>query len=91
VKIEAGCLARIVNSKAGNNGIVVEVGNFIGDVNGWTHGSRWEISKSIISSWGDYSNTCAERCLQRIDGNRKTVSWSACEFQPKNIKVTYER
>lgn len=94
-KIETGCQAVIVNSKAGNNGIEVTVGKFIGEVLGYAYSDRWEIDKAIKSIYeigGGAAGTaehCSERELRRIDFNgREITSWDALSdiFIPEDLK-----
>ena len=77
MNIEAGCKAVIVNSKAGNNGIVVTV---LGVANENIYESYsctiWNIDKCIITSLGRETNTIPELALKRIDDDsRQVVSW----------------
>jgi hypothetical protein len=72
--IEEGCKAVIVNSAAGNDGIVVTVGKFIGDKKEWVYGSHWEIDKTITSRRGQRINFIAEAQLRRID-DEDTTTW----------------
>jgi len=51
--IEKGCLALIIKSNAGNEGITVIVGNFIGAIDGWGGVDNWEIDKSLPSMLGN--------------------------------------
>jgi hypothetical protein len=84
--IEEGCRAVIVNSTAGNDGIIVTVGAFIGDVEceipgKWFAENRWNIDKELTSFDGliKYSHI-SERCLRRIDDNNEELSsWEAVE------------
>lgn len=71
--IEEGCMAVIINSWAGNNGICVTVGKYLGYVKGKMYTDQWEIDRSLqtVSASGSPSGSyrCAsERCLMRIDG-----------------------
>ena len=81
--IECGCRAVIVNSEAGNDGVEVTVGVYIGKITGWA-GNRWMVDKSLTVSNPDYDGeTCLhahEGSLQRIDydGNKK-LSWESLE------------
>ena len=70
--IETGCLAMIIKSRAGNEGKVVTVGNFIGEVP-WYHGkNRWEIDQLVkaTNDRGDMKscNHVREDYMMRIDG-----------------------
>lgn len=65
--IESGCLAMIINSKCGQNGICVTVLNFIGQVNGWCGNNRWNIDKIITGTYGKKHAHADETCLMRID------------------------
>lgn len=71
--IEEGCLAIIINSIAGNNGICVTVGKFIGELPDYEYPDLWEVDKALksIDGWGvtyEGDRMCAERQLLRVDG-----------------------
>jgi len=68
MKIEAGCKAIIINSRAGNDGIGVIVIRYIGTVKGWSHPSHWMIDKTITGDQGSSANHIDESNLMRIDG-----------------------
>lgn len=93
--IEPGCRAVIVNSLAGNQGLVVTVIKHIAQSDcgvGFHHGEqgeRWEIDIMIASSLGLRINHVGENQLQRIDdydGN-DVISWDdkRCVWQPEKI------
>ncbi len=67
MQIETGCLAIIINSKAGNNGICVTVGKFIGEVDRWLGSKRWEIDRTLYGHLGNSANHAEEYQLMRID------------------------
>ena len=67
MEIEPGCLAIIINSEAGNDGICVTVGKFLGKVLGWRTGSRWEVNKPMNTTLGNTVCHVEERQLMRID------------------------
>ena len=82
MKIEAGCMAVIVNSKAGNDGIVVTVLGVVGppglDDFSKSDGVRWAVDREIVSDWGRKHNHVGENNLKRINGDlRKVTSWDA--------------
>ena len=91
-KIEPNCLARIVNSVAGNNGVVVRVIKYLGDIDPtFPIKDYWEIDKTlpgadILGRPSANCNWAPESQLQRIDENRKPVAWEDCEFIPEEIK-----
>ena len=69
MKIEPGCMAIIMNSWAGNNGIIVTVGNYIGKVDGWAGNHRWEVDEPIQSVVPGFSSKhLPDYQLMRIDG-----------------------
>jgi len=81
MKIEAGCKAVIVNSQAGNNGIVVTVIKKIGQVEDFdlAVGDRWEVDAYLksVNHNGIEINHIGECQLKRIDDDsRQVVSWS---------------
>ena len=65
-KIEEGCLAVIIHSTAGNDGICVTVGRFIGELDEWVGERRWEIDRHVKATIG-YTNHMQEHQLLRID------------------------
>lgn len=74
-QIEAGCMAIVINSHAGNNGICVTVGNFIGCLRDWPeYNDMWEVDKLLKAV--DFNTgmpeepeaVCSESHLMRIDG-----------------------
>jgi hypothetical protein len=72
--IEEGCRAVIVGSAAGNDGIIVTIGKYIGHVNGWVEDNYWEIDKAINSKHGTKHDFCGEKKLRRID-DEDTTTW----------------
>lgn len=93
MELEPGCRAVIVNSKAGNNGVIVTVLNYAADANegldnlAARNGDRWYIDTEIMTTSGSKINHAGERVLKRIDDDsRKTVSWGSCVFIPSKIK-----
>ena len=75
--IERGCRAEIINSVAGNNGTIVTVGDYIGDVNGYFYGDNWCVNKPMKNHINN--DTCyfaPAYALRRIDydGDEKS-SW----------------
>jgi hypothetical protein len=81
--IEEGCRAVVVNSKADNNGVIVHVGEFIGDDDsfGFPHNKRhWSIDREIMSTDGSIGSSIPECLLKRIDDdNEELSSWEAVE------------
>lgn len=82
MKIEAGCKAVIVGSKAGNNGIIVTVLGFAGEpgFDGFAarEGICWWIDCEINSAHGRLINHIGENLLRRIDDDsRQITSWDA--------------
>jgi len=59
----------IVNSVAGNDGVCVTVGDFIGDRDGWIHGDYWETDRELETRKGTQNSAIAECQLMRIDGH----------------------
>jgi hypothetical protein len=85
--IEPGCKAVIVNSDAGNDGIVVTVGKFAGKINGWDGDDRWYIDKYVSGLLGGKLNAVREHQLKRIDdydGDEKTT-WDSMKDDAGNI------
>lgn len=73
--IEPGCLAIVINSYAGNNGITVTVGKFIGEHPDYYGHDRWEVDRPLKAVYevGEqpFKDNCfhARECqLLRIDG-----------------------
>ncbi len=82
-QIEEGCRAIIVNSTAGNDGVIVTVvkETFKYDC------KAWSIDKKLKSATGHYDNDISDDQLKRIDdydGN-KTCTWESCEWQPEGV------
>ena len=69
--IEKGCQAIIINSKAGSDGKVVIVGDYLGVVGNFKYNNHWEIDISIPSTFGNPSNHISEYKLMRIDGYKQ--------------------
>ena len=78
--IEAGCKAVVINSLAGNNGKIVDVGSYLGDVvyhditiDGFYHRIAdngkdfWSISPSLVTTTRQLSDYAPEHNLMRID------------------------
>ncbi len=79
-RISAGCRAVIVNSVAGNAGILVTVGEFVGKVQGWVGYDRWEVDKIVNGTYGDKACHIRERQLLRIDDAQQELgSWDQIE------------
>jgi len=87
--IERGCIAIIVNSYCGNNGLRVTVGNFIGKSPQLILGNVWEIDRLIPSTNGWVSMEIPEHNLRRIDydGDEK-ISWEELKqiWQPNKTE-----
>ncbi len=72
-QIEEGCLAIVVNSDAGNDGVCVTVGKYLGSVVGWEGRDQWEVDielKAIYTIGGGVKPGCChapEVNLLRID------------------------
>ncbi len=82
--IETGCKAIIINSQAGNNGISVVVGKYIGNIAGIA-GDRWEVDKALRTCYADgifhtYTYSSDETKLMRIDGFEEIESMKTCEI-----------
>ncbi len=65
--LEPGCLAMIINSRIGNNGKVVTVGDFLGEVKTHVGTDFWEVSPGILTNRGRISHFGHESQLMRID------------------------
>lgn len=81
--IEAGCRAMVVNTNNDNDGTIVLVGAFLGELNDMRENNLWSVDKpmTVVSGHGKGNQVyhAPERCLQRIDdydGNEKT-SWDS--------------
>jgi len=96
--IEAGCRAVIVNSIAGNDGIIVTVGEFIGEINGAFGARQWAIDKKlrgvgrVSGEERGYQSHISEHQLRRIDDNEEKLStWEevekVCGFIPAEHAV----
>ena len=97
-KIEEGCRAIIVNSEAGNNGIVVTVGKKRGaskiDYGNGRYSKEnytvWFMSEILENTSGEFGDFIFEYQLQRLpyDGNEKTT-WEAMKdvWTPNEILV----
>ena len=97
MKIEPGCRAVIVNSRAGKDGKIVTVGENLGwpiingdQREGSKHfGDRWEIDIPIKSIKGAVYNHVGEKQLKRIDDDsRQVTSWESLKdiFIPNDLK-----
>jgi len=82
-QICTGCRAVVVNSKAGNNGIIVRVGVYIGSHPKYAGANLWAIDKRLrhvnLAGVEDYSPIINEATLERIDDDEQLGSWSAIE------------
>lgn len=82
-----GDLAIIVQSKAGNEGKVVRIVKFVGQIHGWAGNDRWEIDQEI-PSWPDGSSNTAQdknlRPLRDDEGDDETLQWA-----PVPVKENY--
>ena len=68
--IETGCLAVVIGSVvAENNGKVVTVGRYLGDVEDFKQKSHWEISCKVMIDKGFYVKHAPQNLLLRIDGD----------------------
>lgn len=67
-KIEAGCLAIVINSEAGNDGRFVTAIDYIGHVRGYVGKFRWSIAGTLPDTEGDPISHMQESQLMRIDG-----------------------
>ena len=65
-------MAVIINSIIGNDGIVVTVGKFIGDVPDFYPGDRWYVDPPITARKGGTANHHPGSWLLRIDGYEET-------------------
>ena len=61
-------MAIIINSKAGHNGKIVNIGEFIGKVDGWKHSDHWETDLELPAIHGGSIKSISETKLMRIDG-----------------------
>jgi hypothetical protein len=92
--IEIGKQYEIINSMAGNNGLIVTVTGFAGirvdDVDSFNlYGSRWRVDRYLTTNYGDEINHLGERQLKSLyDGNTKT-SWEELKniWTPLKYKV----
>ena len=83
MNIETGCKAEIVNSSAGNNGIVVIVGKCLGGKRldacdlGNKFGDRWAVDIPLLTNFGATIQHIGEGQLRRIDDEDKDtmISW----------------
>lgn len=72
--LEPGCLAIVINSAAGNNGKVVTVGNYLGQIYKNAKYNYWEISPKLECVCAETRrsvgllNHTPEHQLLRIDG-----------------------
>ena len=65
--IEAGCLATVINSNAGNNGISLAVIRYVGVVYGENGKNQWEVDR-VLKGTRSANNFIDESKLMRIDG-----------------------
>ena len=68
-KIEKGCLAMVINSVAGNDGICLTVGDFVVSPDHWIHKDYWESSVELTGVGGKKCPLVREYNLLRIDGH----------------------
>ena len=90
MKIEPGCRAVIVNSRAGNKGIIVTVIKNLGGmgIHEW-QGNRWEVDIPMKTTGGRTVNHIGEKQLKRIDNDsRQVTSWESLKdiFIPDGLK-----
>jgi hypothetical protein len=67
MKIEAGCMAVIINSVAGNDGVFVTVLRYIGTSHSERGDNLWEVDKMINGTLRP-TNLIMDHKLMRIDG-----------------------
>ena len=92
--IEIGKQYEIINSMAGNNGLIVTVTGFAGirvdNVDSFNvYGPRWRIDVYVTTSWGNRINHIGQMQLKSLyDGNTKT-SWEELKniWTPLKYKV----
>lgn len=84
--IESGCLAVIIRSKAGNEGKVVRVGNYLGKVVGFGGVNRWEIDIILRTDKGNTCNHVQEAWLMRIDGEDFSHEIEEETLKKENVK-----
>ena len=79
--ITEGCRAVIVNSVAGNNGVIVIIGLRFNGFHNFcpSEGDRWMINKSLPTFLGLKTNHMGENLLQRIDDGEQLGSWEELE------------
>jgi hypothetical protein len=75
-----GDLAIIVKSMAGNEGRVLRVLRFIGEVEHWVGHDRWEVDVVLACATGETTNTCQDSILRAIrdpgdDATDETLEW----------------
>ena len=83
--IEIGKKYEIINSLAGNDGLIVTVTGYAGPPGFGNCGSskkeRYHIDTEVKSNWGilvDHVSACQLKPIKR-DGSRDVVSWEALE------------
>lgn len=88
-RIEDGCRAVIINSRCGNDGLVVTVGHYIGASPRLAEPDVWEIDRLIPSTNGWMSMEIPEENLKRIDydGDEKTT-WVELQRIWRPSKIT---
>ena len=97
-RIIEGCRAVIVNSEAGNNGIEVTVGKFIGCQLTMAGDTRWAIDKRVNTVSGitgrpsGTAQSMEEYQLRRIDDDSEELSsWETvealCNWNPEKQTV----
>ena len=96
--IEAGCRAVVVNSAAGNNGLVVTVDGLAGPP-GFNRydpkdGQVWRTKEPIpfFRLLGDdgAAPLAPEKYLRRIDDDHELGSWDDCVWKPDSLKTKKE-
>ena len=93
MNIEIGRKYKIVNSHAGNDGIVVIVTGYAGPAGfeGFHRsagGHRYFVDRQIKTSRGNTVNHVAEHQLKPVDNAADVISWSEMEgiWQPESLK-----
>jgi len=70
--IEKGCMAVVINSKNGNDGKFVIVGNYVGSHKElWACNNWWEINVKLPFLFGGNYALAPEHNLMRIDGHEQ--------------------
>lgn len=93
MNIEIGRKYEIINSYAGNDGLIVTVTGYAGppgfEFCGHDQKDRWYIDQFIPTTYGDKINHMSECQLKPIDDGREVISWEEMKgiFVPSNLKV----